>query len=85
VIFNLSPANQTVPFAAGAAQLAMEIDHAYDVAAFEFVLPYDPAVLTEPLVQLGPFLGRTGRAVFCPAAIIDSVAGRLQYGCASIG
>ena len=83
--FSLSPLQQTVPFAAGSAQVEVQLDAASDVGAFEFSLKYDPAVLRDPAIQPGPFLGSTGRPIFCPAPVVDSVLGTLLYGCASVG
>ena len=85
VVFSLSPPNQTVPFASGSAQVQVHLDHANDVGAFEFILKYDPAVLGNPVVALGSFLGSTGRPVFCPAPIVDAALGSVRYGCASVG
>ena len=72
-------------FASGTAQLAVKIDGATDVSAFEFILRYDPAVLTDPVVVQGAFLASTGKLEICPGAIVDIAAGTLRFGCATIG
>ena len=56
-----------------------------NLGSFEFILRYDPAIVTYQAVQTGPFLGSTGRQVLCPAPIVDLEAGTVRFGCGSIG
>jgi hypothetical protein len=39
------------------------IENALDLGAFEFELTYDPTVVQTTTVELGPFLGSTGRSI----------------------
>jgi hypothetical protein len=86
-VISLKPSREIVPLAAGSAAFQVEIGSASNVAAFQFLLRYDPSVLTLPTVQVGPFLGSTGRQLFCPAPVVDGYAGpgTLLYGCATVG
>jgi len=63
----------------------VDIDHADDVGAFEFILRYDPAVLRDPVIEPGSFLGSTGRPIICPGSIVNATLGSVRYGCASMG
>lgn len=86
--FSLSPADQSVPLAAGSASVDVLIQNASDVAAFQFLLRYDPGVLTQPIVQPGPFLGSAGRSVYCLPPVIDGPSngpGTLLFGCVTMG
>ena len=86
--FSVSPATQTVDFSAGTAQVEIHLDGVTGMASYQFVLRYDPGVLKDPVVVQGPLLATSGRAVTCPAALIDGLqngVGTLQFGCASSG
>jgi Cohesin domain len=60
--------------------VASNIDN---LGAYEFTVQFDPNVLTLSGVSNGPFLGSTGRPVFCPPPTGDN--GRLRFGCVTTG
>ncbi len=82
ILVRLEPETQTI--AAGTdAVVDVWIGGVENLAAYEFTLTFDPAVLTFVDVQNGAFLGSTGRIIgFCPQ---ESGAGSIRYGCASAG
>jgi len=65
--------------------VAVMIDDAADLGAFQFDLVYDPAVLTATDVGLGPFLGSTGRTAQSIGARIDNTTGKAAFGAFSFG
>jgi len=60
-------------------------DHAVNLGGFEFALHFDPAILQIDDVALGTFLGGTGRAASAVGPAIDSEAGSVSFGGASLG
>jgi hypothetical protein len=81
----VSPASQLVlqggaPFGVDIRAVAVS-----NIGSFDFTLHYNPAVLSYVGVAVGPFLSSTGRATFCPPAVVDNIAGTVQFGCASFG
>jgi hypothetical protein len=54
-----------------------------DLASYEWQLTFDPALVAFVEVTNGPFLGSTGRSVFCPPPIITP--GSVRFGCATTG
>ncbi|MHB8378220.1 MAG: cohesin domain-containing protein, partial [Dehalococcoidia bacterium] len=86
--FLLSPQTQTVDLSAGTVQVQVQVQNATNVAAFGFVLRYDPAVVDQPAIQAGPFLGSAGRFVNCQPPIVDGSTwgiGTVLYGCYTLG
>jgi hypothetical protein len=82
----------TAPGTASVGETVVVSIDAQDVTGlggYEWILSYDPAVLDlvdppgNPLD--GPFLGSSGRPVFCPSAIIDEVAGTVRFSCVTSG
>ncbi len=59
------------------------VNHASDLAAFEFKLAYDDTLLTAVSAAPTGYLGGTGRAVSCPVPIL--ILGSIDFGCASAG
>ncbi len=57
------------------------VDDVSDLGAYEFILQFDPDVVSYLGVANGDFLGNTGRGVFCPPAIID--VDTVRFGCVS--
>jgi hypothetical protein len=87
-VFSVEPGEQNVALAAGSATVQVRIENATDVAAFEFILAYDPAVLSQPSVAVEPLINSTGRDAQCLGPIVDSAAngpGTVEYGCATTG
>jgi hypothetical protein len=86
-LFRLAPANQTVALSSGTVQVEVRIENVTDLAAFDFVLRYDPGVLESPAVVGGGFLGSTGRHVDCLLPLVDlpeNGEGTVQFGCATL-
>jgi hypothetical protein len=60
-----------------------------NLGAYEWVLRYDPTLLNlvdppgNPMN--GPFLGSSGRTVFCMPPIVDEVEGTVRFGCVTAG
>lgn len=81
----LAPANQQVlqsdvPFAVNVNATGVS-----NTGSFDFKLHFDPAILSFYGVAVGPFLSSSGRATFCPPAIVDAIAGTVRFSCASVG
>lgn len=69
----------------GDGELAVAVANVANLAAFEVALHWDPAVFEVSGVELGPFLGSTGRRVIPVDPEIDNASGELRYGAASVG
>jgi hypothetical protein len=63
--------------------VTISIENVANLGSYEWVLAYDPAVLSYVSAADGPFLGSTGRSVFCPDPILD--VGSVRLGCVSSG
>ena len=61
------------------------MDNAVDLGSFEFELSYQPTVIYVKGVELGPFLGSTGRSTGVVGPVIDNVAGWMSFGAFSFG
>ncbi len=81
--FVLSPQTQTVDLSAGTVQVQVDIQNAVNMTAFQFVLRYDPGVLSQPNPTVGPLLGSTGLSVQCLPPIVDGASGpgTVQFAC----
>lgn len=55
------------------------VNYSTGLGAFEFTFKFDPNVATVTLVQEGPFLGSTGRAVICTSPTI--APGSVNFSC----
>ena len=68
-------------------QVSVNVEGAANLAAYEWILTYDPALLTyvEGSATNASFLGSTGRTVQCPPEILDPEEGSVRFGCATIG
>ena len=69
----------------GSGAFAVAVKGVENLAAFEVELGWDPAVIKVDGVELGAFLGSTGRQVVPVPPQIDNTAGRLRYAAATIG
>lgn len=78
----IDPATQAVEVGASPT-IDVRIDDVTDLGSYEWQITYDPAVLDFVDVVDGPFLGSTGRSVFCPGAILD--VGSVRFGCVTSG
>jgi subtilisin family serine protease len=80
----LAPADTTVeadqPFT-----VEVWLDGAENLGGFEFELGYDPAVVQVESVDLGSFLGSTGRDAYPLGPEVDHVAGSVRFGGFSVG
>ena len=81
-VVRVDPSTQAV---AGGSQFSVRVmvDEVSNLGAYEFTLEFDPNVVTYVSVANGPFLGSTGRTIFCPPAITD--VGSVRFGCATMG
>ena len=61
------------------------VDGAVNLGAFQFDMIYDPAVVTVNAVELGPFLGSTGRTAQSIGTNVDNVAGIVAFAAFSFG
>jgi hypothetical protein len=78
----IDPPTQTVGPGASPA-IDIRIDNVTGLGSYEWQITYDPAVLNFVSVVDGPFLGSTGRSVFCPDPILD--VGSVRFGCVTAG
>jgi len=65
--------------------ITVEIKEVTDLGAFSLILSFDPLIVEGLDVELGGFLGSTGRSVVEGAAVIDNVGGTVTYGAVSYG
>ncbi|MBC7236142.1 MAG: hypothetical protein H5T69_09885 [Chloroflexi bacterium] len=65
--------------------VTVEVADAVDLGAFSFEIAFNPEVIEALGVELGDFLGSTGRQVVPVGPEIDNEAGLLAYGAASFG
>ena len=60
-----------------------------NLGAYEFTLQFNAGALADVLAYVavtnGPFLGSSGRTVFCPAPIVDVIAATVRFGCVTSG
>lgn len=84
VTLTLAPTSPTVNIG-GSRVIQVMINNVSDLGAFEFILNYNPSVVTVTSVELGPFLGSTGRSPFIAAKSFDNTTGKAIVGVASIG
>ena len=63
----------------------MVIEEARDLGGFQFDLVYDPAIVQVKEVDLGGFLGSTGRGTVPVGPEIDNQLGTVSFGAASFG
>ena len=80
-----SPLSSTRSMGDGAFLQDVDIERSTDVAAFEFVLHFDPAILQAKSASIGPFLAVPGCTVLPVSPVIDNDAGTVKYGAASFG
>lgn len=81
--FSVTPAQQTVDLSAGTVTVEVQIANASGMGSFDFVLRYDPGVLSDPNPQPGAFLSSAPATPQC-IPLVDGPAGvgTLDYGCA---
>ncbi len=84
LIVRIEPASQTVA-PAGLVIVNVVVDNARDLGAFQVDLAFNPALVRVNAVEVGPFLGSTGRSVVCPGPLIDNVVGAIDFACVTLG
>ncbi|MCW1971026.1 MAG: cohesin domain-containing protein [Anaerolineae bacterium] len=84
VTLTLAPSSPTVNVG-DSRVLQVFINNVSDLGAFEFILSYNASVVTVTSVDLGPFLGSTGRSPFIAAKSFDNTTGKVVVGIASLG
>lgn len=65
--------------------VAVVVDNALDLGAFEAGLGFDPAVVEVETVVIGSFLNKPGRTVYGFTPQIDNLAGTVCLGACSVG
>jgi hypothetical protein len=78
----VDPASQTA-FLGSDFTVNISIQNVTDLGSYEWLLAFDPALIDFVSVVDGPFLGSTGRTVFCPSPILD--VGSVRFGCSTLG
>jgi hypothetical protein len=78
----VDPDSQTVSIG-DSFSVDIRINNVANLGSYEWLLTFDPAVVGFVSVFNGPFLGSTGRTVFCPSAILDT--GSVRFGCSTTG
>ncbi len=78
----VSPAAQTVSADANFT-VDITVENVTNLGSYEWQLAFDPALAGYVSVVNGPFLGSTGRSVFCPSPILD--VGSVRFGCVTTG
>lgn len=81
-VVRIDPPSQT-RLANSVVAVAVAVDSVTDLGAYEFTLAWDPVVLDLVSVSNGPFLGSSGRDVFCPPSIVG--VNTVQFGCVTSG
>lgn len=81
-VMRLDPQHQTVAHD-GTFNVDVVVENAVEIAAFEFLLEFDPRIIAYVSVREGPFLASTGRTTTCPSAIVD--VDFVRFGCSSFG
>lgn len=87
-IERIQPPSQTVPITATSFTTDVTVEQVNNLGAYEVLVKYDSAVVEFVSFTNGPFLGSTGRSVFCLNPVITVVQGtikRLQVGCVTSG
>ncbi len=69
----------------GTFNVTLSVEGVTELAAYEAKLTYNPAIVQVTAVNQGPFLSSTGRSEMPVATVIDNVAGRAEFGAASLG
>ena len=86
-IVKIDPESQQTPLP-GTAEVNVKIEDVTNLGAFEFKLKYDGSIvkiLQATDVQLGDFLGSTGRTVVPTGPDIDNDAGEMTFGAFTFG
>ena len=64
------------------------VENVTHLGAYEVVVAYDSALIDFASASNGPFVGSTGRTVFCPPPVVNTVTGsirQLRFGCVTSG
>jgi PKD repeat protein len=83
VNINILPATTELPQVGNTFQIDIHIEEVSNLGAFEIEMDYDPAIIfidDADDIEIGPFLGSTGRPVTLLGPVIDNVAGILTAG-----
>jgi hypothetical protein len=65
--------------------VTVQVNRVVDLGNYEFRIAFDPAIVQAQGVELGSFLGSTGRRVTAVGPVIDNISGTLTYGAFSVG
>ena len=82
---SLDPPSQNVALAGGPVTVTVGIHDVSNMASWEFAISYDPAVVSFVSAQQDKTPLATIGSPFCPAPIVDQVAGSVRMGCATSG
>jgi hypothetical protein len=70
----------------GSFEVRVEVEGVTDLAAFELKVAFDPSILGYGGVEVGPFLGSTGRSVSCPGPkFFTPQRDIFSFACSSLG
>ncbi len=83
-VVSVDPPSQSVD-AGNSFSINVMVDDVSNLGAYEFVIQYDPALVSFQSASNGPFLGSTGRSLYLLNPVVDPVAGTVRYGCGTLG
>ncbi len=81
---SIAPPSQTVD-AGDTVTVDVSINNVVDMAAWEFVISYNPAVLDYTGAAADKTMLQPVGSVFCPGVIADEVAGKVTLSCGTFG
>jgi len=87
-IVEIDPESQQIPSPGDTTEVNVKVEDVINLGAFEFTLKYDGSIvkiLQATDVQLGDFLGSTGRTVVPTGPEIDNDAGEMTFGAFTFG
>ncbi|MDI6858178.1 MAG: cohesin domain-containing protein [Dehalococcoidia bacterium] len=88
-VMKVAPASQTVQMAGPTFNVDIVLENVSNLGAFEFTLSFDPDIVRFVGVGPGPFLGSTGRELYCPRPLHyspssgDPALDAVRFGCVS--
>lgn len=88
-VMKVAPASQTVQMGGPTFNVDIVLENVSNLGAFEFTLSFDPDIVRLVSVSPGPFLGSTGREIYCPQPLHyspssgDPALDAVRFGCVS--
>lgn len=89
VVMRLDPPSRTVDVGSGKFTVDVVVDGVTNLGSYEFQLTFDPKVVRFVGVENEPFLGSTGRTLYCPPPTLfydqpGEPANRLRFSCGTL-